>query len=140
MRAAISSPLPRRERSDAKRPGEGMHRFVARARQLRASQTSAESKLWQALRNRTLSRWKFRRQWPIDQYIVDFVCLDAKLVIEVDGATHSTEGELAADAHRTRVLERCGFHVLRILNVDVYRNLPGVLETILAELEHRIHL
>jgi very-short-patch-repair endonuclease len=117
-----------------------MHRFVARARQLRASQTSAEAKLWQALRNRSLSRWKFRRQWPIDQYIVDFVCLDAKLVIEVDGATHSTESELAADAHRTRVLERCGFHVLRILNVDVYRNLPGVLETILAELEHRIHL
>ena len=117
-----------------------MERFVRRAQQLRASQTSAEAKLWQALRNRKLSRWKFRRQWPIDRYIVDFACIDAKLVIELDGATHSTDAEIARDAHRTRVLEACGYHVLRILNADVYENLPGVMETILAEIEHRVHL
>ena len=117
-----------------------MDRFVTRARQLRASQTGAEAKLWQALRNRKLSRWKFRRQWPIDRSIVDFACIDAKLVIEVDGATHSTDAEIARDAYRTRVLETCGYHVLPIPNADVYENLPGVMETILAELEHRVHL
>jgi very-short-patch-repair endonuclease len=62
-----------------------MERFKRRARKLRASQTSAEARLWQALRNRRLARWKFRRQHPIDRYIVDFVTLDGKLVIEVDG-------------------------------------------------------
>ena len=117
-----------------------MDRFIARARALRGSQTSAEHKLWQALRNRKLQHWKFRRQEPIERYIVDFVCPDAKLVIEVDGATHSTELELAKDSERTRVLEACGFRVVRLQNDDIFSNLDGVIETILAELEHRVHL
>jgi very-short-patch-repair endonuclease len=104
-----------------------MDRFKKKARQLRASQTSAESRLWYALRNRRLARWKFRRQHQIDKYIVDFVSLDGKLVVEVDGATHSTETELQHDTERTRVLESCGFHVIRVSNVDVYDNLEGVL-------------
>jgi very-short-patch-repair endonuclease len=104
-----------------------MDRFKKKARQLRASQTSAESRLWYALRNRRLARWKFRRQHPIDKYIVDFVTLNGKLIVEVDGATHSTEAELHHDAERTRVLESCGFHVIRVSNVDVYDNLEGVL-------------
>jgi very-short-patch-repair endonuclease len=107
-----------------------MERFKRRARKLRASQTSAEARLWQALRNRKLARWKFRRQHPIDRYVVDFVTLDGKLVVEVDGVTHSTERELARDAERTRILETCGFHVVRVTNMDVYENLDGVLEMI----------
>jgi very-short-patch-repair endonuclease len=79
------------------------------------------------LRNRRLARWKFRRQHQIDKYIVDFVTLDGKLIVEVDGATHSTEAELHSDIERTRVLESCGFHVIRVSNVDVYDNLEGVL-------------
>jgi very-short-patch-repair endonuclease len=59
--------------------------------------TNAESKLWQALRNRRLAKWKFRRQHPIDRYIVDFVTLDGKLVVEVDGVTHSTPLEVRRD-------------------------------------------
>src|SRR5436190_10670698 len=55
-----------------------MHRFIQRARKLRHSQTSAEARLWQAVRNRQLARWKFRRQHPIDKYVVDFVTLDGK--------------------------------------------------------------
>jgi very-short-patch-repair endonuclease len=110
------------------------------ARQLRKSQTSAERRLWRALRNRSLARWKFRRQEPIDRYIVDFVCVSARLVVEVDGATHSTADELRHDARRTKVLEACGFHVMRVGNSDIYSNLDGVLETILAELEQRTHL
>jgi very-short-patch-repair endonuclease len=66
-----------------------MDKLKARARSLRSSQTGAEAKLWQALRNRRLARWKFRRQHSIDRYVVDFVTLDGKLIVEVDGATRS---------------------------------------------------
>jgi very-short-patch-repair endonuclease len=107
-----------------------MERFKSRARQLRSSQTSAEAKLWRALRNRRLDRWKFRRQHPIDRYVVDFVSLDGKLIVEVDGATHATAREVTRDAERTRVLESLGFHVMRVTNVDVYENLEGVIEAI----------
>jgi very-short-patch-repair endonuclease len=107
-----------------------MERFKARARSLRASQTSAEAKLWQALRNRRLARWKFRRQHPIDRYIVDFVTLDGRLIVEVDGVTHSTPSEIKRDKARTEVLEACGFLVVRVTNTDVYENLEGVLEMI----------
>ncbi|MET0528695.1 endonuclease domain-containing protein [Microvirga sp. P5_D2] len=117
-----------------------MKQFIQRARQLRESQTNAEALLWRALRNRRLARWKFRRQHPVGRFVVDLVCLDAKLVIEVDGATHSTADEIARDTMRTHELETCGYHVLRLQNADVYENIEGVLETILAELELRTHL
>ncbi|WP_291685220.1 endonuclease domain-containing protein [Bradyrhizobium sp.] len=107
-----------------------MDKFKARSRTLRASQTSAEAKLWQALRNRRLARWKFRRQHPIDRYVVDFVTLDGKLIVEVDGVTHSEPSEIARDKGRSAVLEACGFLVLRVTNTDVYENLEGVLEMI----------
>jgi very-short-patch-repair endonuclease len=86
--------------------------------------------LWQALRNRKLTRWKFRRQHPIDRYIVDFVTLGGRLIVEVDGVTHGMPGEIGRDAERTRVLESCGFLVVRVTNTDVYDNLDGVLEMI----------
>jgi very-short-patch-repair endonuclease len=108
----------------------GMDRFEARPRKLRLSQTSAEAKLWQALRNRRLGRWKFRRQHPIDRYVVDFVTLDGKLIVEVDGVTHAEPSALARDDARTEVLEACGFLVVRVSNTDVYDNLEGVLEMI----------
>lgn len=111
-----------------------MDRFKVRARQLRTAQTSAEAKLWRALRARQLARWKFRRQHPIDRYIVDFVTLDGKLIVEVDGVTHDNDAERARDVIRTGVLERCGFHVVRVSNTDVYENLEGVLEMIAATL------
>ncbi len=117
-----------------------MDRFKARARELRKQDTSAEARLWQALRNRRVGGRKFRRQEAIEGYVVDFFCPAAKLVIEVDGATHSTEQELARDAYRTRARERCGLHVIRFTNHEIHTNLDGVLETILAELEHRVHL
>jgi len=86
--------------------------------------------LWQALRGRRLARWKFRRQHPIDRYIVDFVTVEGKMVVEVDGATHGSEDELRRDAERTRLLEAFGFHTVRVSNIDVYENLEGVLEMI----------
>jgi very-short-patch-repair endonuclease len=107
-----------------------MDKFKARARNLRLSQTSAETKLWQALRNRRLARWKFRRQHSIDRYVVDFVTLDGKLIVEVDGVTHCELPELARDKARSDVLEACGFLIVRVSNTDVYDNLEGVLEMI----------
>lgn len=90
--------------------------------------------LWRELRNRQLARWKFRRQHPIDRYIVDFVTLDGKLIIEIDGATHSTDIEVSRDAARTEILNSLGFHVVRFSNADVRENMDGVLEAILQEL------
>jgi len=107
-----------------------MDKFKARARNLRLSQTSAEARLWQALRNRRLVRWKFRRQHSIDRYIVDFVTLDGKVIVEVDGVTHADPLELARDKARSDLLEACGFLVVRVSNTDVYKNLEGVLEMI----------
>ena len=111
-----------------------MNRFKSRARPLRANQIAAEDILWQELRKRQLGRWKFRRQHPISRYIVDFVTLDGKLIIEVDGGTHSTDQERARDGKRTHELEQLGFQVIRLTNADVYENLDGVLTTILHEL------
>lgn len=107
-----------------------MERFKSRARRLRESQTSAEARLWQALRNRQLARWKFRRQHPIDRYVVDFVTLEERLIVEVDGVTHSSPTDIERDKARIEVLEACGFLVLRVSNTDVYDNLEGVLELI----------
>ncbi|SDN40576.1 Very-short-patch-repair endonuclease [Methylobacterium phyllostachyos] len=114
-----------------------MTRSIPRARHLRRTQTSAEAKLWRVVRNRALNGWKFRRQHPIDQFIVDFVCTEAKLIVEVDGATHSTTAEIARDAERTKHIEACGFTLLRITNTDIHENRDGVRETILAALERR---
>jgi len=97
-------------------------------------QTNAEAILWRALRDRRLAGWKFRRQRPIDRFVVDFVSLSAKLIVEIDGATHSTAIELARDAERSRMLESLGFHIVRVTNIDVYKNLDGVLELIAGTL------
>ncbi len=105
-----------------------------KARQFRAEQTNAEAILWRALRGRRLKGIKFRRQRPIDRYIVDFVAIGAKLIVEIDGATHSTARELVRDAERTRILESLGFHIVRVTNIDVYKNLAGVLDMIVATL------
>jgi very-short-patch-repair endonuclease len=99
-----------------------------RRRSLRAEQTKAEAKLWRALRNRQLDGFKFRRQFPIDRFFADFVCIDAKLVIELDGGQHAQQ--IVYDTERTTLLEGAGFVVLRFWNNDVLLNLDGVMETI----------
>ena len=96
----LTSPLPCGEvswtRVERVQPGEGMNRFKSRARALRANQTAAEDVLWRAMRGRRLNRWKFRRQHPIARYIVDFVALDGKLVIEVTVARTQRIGSALA--------------------------------------------
>ena len=105
-----------------------------RARSLRDRQTDAETLLWRKLRGRGLGGFKFVRQEPIGPYFADFACREQKLVIEIDGATHSAEAELGRDARRTEFLLASGYEVVRFVNDEVYRNLDGVLETILARL------
>ena len=114
-----------------------MERFRTRAQVLRARQTSAEGQLWRALRGRRLEGWKFRRQHPIGGYVVDFVTIAGKLIVEVDGATHGTATEIETDHRRTTRLESCGFLVMRVTNADVYENIEGVLEAIDAQLSGR---
>jgi very-short-patch-repair endonuclease len=106
-----------------------------RAKGLRHRQTSAETLLWSVLRDRRLDGYKFRRQAPIADYIVDFLCARSKLIVEIDGATHSTPEEVAYDVQRERVLCRSGYRILRVGNDDVYKRLPEVLSAILAALE-----
>jgi very-short-patch-repair endonuclease len=108
-------------------------RLVRFARSLRVNQTDAEARIWSRLRNRGLGGARFRRQIAVDPYIVDFICTDRKLIIELDGGQHAEQVE--ADAERTRFLEARGYRVLRFWNNDVLTNTEGVLEVILAELE-----
>ena len=103
-----------------------------RARNLRAAQTDAEKALWFRIRNRRLQGWKFRRQHEIDQYIVDFLCPDAALIVELDGGQHGEQ--VAYDEARTRKLQNMGYRVLRFWNNDVLKNLDSVLEVIVEAL------
>ena len=104
-------------------------------RKLRNAPTDAEHRLWQYLRNRQLEGCKFRRQHPFGDYILDFACLERKIVVELDGGQHADN--LQYDNARTDYLERCGFQVLRFWNNEVFNNIEGVAEVILSTLAQR---
>ncbi len=104
---------------------EGSKTFYAR--DLRKSDTRAEAQLWQQLRNRTLENHKFIRQFPIGPYIADFACRDKKLIVEIDGATHSTEQEIASDWVRTAYLNDTGYRVVRFQNIEIHEGMDQVL-------------
>ena len=111
-----------------------------RARKLRREATSAERKLWRFLRDRQIEGHRFRRQHPLGPYIVDFVCLEQKLVIEVDGATHGEANEIARDEKRTSWLVERGYRVLRVDNIEIYESIDMVGLAILEALgEYRGH-
>jgi very-short-patch-repair endonuclease len=107
-------------------------RLRSNARALRKNSTDAERILWSELRDHRLNGASFRRQAPIETYIADFVCHAAKLVIELDGGQHFSDGQEAADAKRSAIIEAKGFRVLRFSNHDVMTNRAGVLEIIAA--------
>ena len=102
-------------------------------RRLRNAPTDAERLLWQSLRGRQIENCKFRRQHPFADYILDFVCLERFLIVELDGGQHTD----ALDAQRTRVLAEAGFAILRFWNNDVFDNRVGVLESIQQSLVAR---
>jgi very-short-patch-repair endonuclease len=105
------------------------------AKQLRVNSTDAESRLWRQIRNRQLEGWKFRRQTPFDHYIVDFVCAELKLIIEIDGGQHADER--LYDAQRTDYLQSKGYQVIRFWNNEVLGNTGGVLQRIAEVLARR---
>jgi len=98
------------------------------ARHLRQRSTDAERKLWRLLRNRQCGGYKFRRQVEIDQFIVDFACLDQKMIIEIDGGHHLQEQR--SDKFRSREFESRGYRVLRFWNHEVLNETTTVLEAI----------
>jgi very-short-patch-repair endonuclease len=102
-----------------------------RARRLRNAQTDAEATLWYRLRARRLNGYKFVRQEPVGPYIVDFVCREYRLIIEVDGGQHT---DSQGDALRDKWLADRNYRVVRFWNNDISQNLTGVLETIATAL------
>ncbi|WP_149193759.1 endonuclease domain-containing protein [Luteimonas suaedae] len=105
-------------------------------RALRNQPTKVEHQLWQYLRGRQLEGCKFRRQHPFGDYILNFACLERRVVVELDGSQHAEE--VAYDAQRTRFLENAGFTVLRFWNNEVFDNIEGVTEMILGALDSSI--
>jgi very-short-patch-repair endonuclease len=99
-------------------------------RRLRKELTPAEAQLWSRLRRGQLRGHRFRRQYSIGPYCVDFYCVQAKLAIEVDGDTHFTPEAKRYDAPRQDYIEAFGIRLLRFTNAEVYDNLDGVLEAI----------
>jgi very-short-patch-repair endonuclease len=132
----LSSPGPGQEGARSAKPS-GKERArrgysketLTRAKALRSTLTEAEKIIWTGLRARRLSGFKFLRQQPIGPYIADFVCQQAKLVVELDGSQHV---DSAHDVRRDVFLAQAGYRVLRFWNSDVAFNRAGVLEAILA--------
>ena len=105
-----------------------------RARHMRKHPTFAEAILWQRLRHKRVNGFRFRRQHPIGRFIVDFYCAESRLVIEVDGASHSQPGQAEYDQDRQCFLEQMGLKLLRFTNEQVTRETDKVVEAIAASL------
>lgn len=104
------------------------------AGELRKNMTPAEKLLWQKLRNRKVRGYRFRRQHPLKEFIMDFFCYEAKLVIEVDGEVHNTISQSERDQERTEILKEFGLRELRFTNMDVFENIEKVIRKIELEL------
>jgi len=105
---------------------------AARARNLRQNMTEAEIRVWRMLRAHRMNGHKFRRQVPIGRYIADFVCHEARLVVEIDGGQHDSSSP--RETERSGFLQKEGYRILRFWNNEVLANPDGVHETIVDEL------
>jgi adenine-specific DNA-methyltransferase len=115
--------------SEGTRKNRDKNRILhSRARQMRHEPTTAELKFWYAVRDRRLEGLKFRRQVPIGPYIVDFLCAEHRLIVEIDGGQHN---ENPRDQARDATLSAHGYRILRFWNVDVMENMDGVVEIVL---------
>ncbi len=146
---AISSPNRRREGFDngytsrkshgeeasaANRTPRAVALVFHHARALRREETDAERKLWQRLRAKEFAGFKFRRQFPIGDFIADFCCRERKLIVELDGGQHAEPAGMARDSWRTRLLQGRGYRVIRFWDNEVLTNIDGVLQVILEAL------
>lgn len=121
---ALKSPLPSREGA------RGRGKATLRSRELRKQSTEAEKQLWRYLRRKQFHGLRFRRQFPLGPYFGDFVCLPARLVIELDGSQHIERPQIEHDLRRTAWLRSQNFRVLRFWNIDVFENIDGVFDKI----------
>lgn len=128
-----SVPLPRGRERDSEAKLSRERGLRSHAKRMRSEQTPAEHRLWQLLRAKRLAGYKFKRQLPLDGYIVDFACLKQRLIVEADGGQHS---ESKRDVRRDAYLESQGFRILRFWNNDIFNNEEGVLASILIALEN----
>ena len=110
---------------------------IGKCRYLRKNQTNAERKLWSLLRNRQLAKVKFRRQFPVDRYILDFYSPEYKLGIEADGGQHYSDKGKVKDELRTGKLARHGIQILRFSDLDILNNIEGVYAVILKTIEEK---
>jgi len=106
------------------------HQLTKFARKLRKEQTPQEAKLWALVRRKSFKDFKFRRQYPIGNYIVDICCPEKRLVIELDGGQHSEEKQIEIDKERERFLKNRGYKILRFWNNDIDKNIEGVFDKI----------
>ncbi len=111
------------------------HRNIKTARMLRKNMTNTEKLLWSKIRNNQLGV-KFRRQVPFGKYIADFISLEARIVVEVDGCQHYDENVINEDKLRDKYFEKEGFIVLRFNNSEITENIDGVIEGIWEKLHH----
>ena len=119
--------------------GDGIENYSKKtlnfAKELRKSQTNAEGLLWYYLKNKQLGGYKFRRQQPIDQYIIDLVCFEKKLIVELDGSQHAEEYNIQQDLMRDNFLKNLGFKILRFWNNEIITKCFNVLDFIFNEIE-----
>ena len=111
------------------------HQLTERARELRRCSNASERKIWYWLRHRYLGGHKFRRQHPVDNYVLDFYCSELKLCIEVDGQSHDTDETVLYDARRTRILNAYGVTVVRLRNEHIDEQPDGAWSLIVAAVD-----
>ena len=110
------------------------------ARNLRKNSTIQERRLWNLLKNRQFHNLKFKRQQPISDYIVDFICKEAKIIIEIDGGQHNEPENIEYDKTRTEYLNTLGYKVIRFWNNEIYENIEGVVLRLKEEINpHQEH-
>ncbi len=111
-----------------------MDELTQKARLLRKNLTPQEQKLWNILKNKQFYGYKFLRQYPIKPYIVDFICREAKIIIEIDGGQHNQVKDIAYDKVRTDYLNKLGYKVIRFWNNDIDMNPEGVYKVLQYEM------
>ncbi|MGP0628978.1 endonuclease domain-containing protein [Nitrospina sp. 32_T5] len=109
--------------------------FSSLRQKLRRDSPPAERLLWSRLRRKQLNGYKFRRQYGIEKYVVDFYCPEARLAVEIDGPTHFNDAAEQQDPVRQQRIEKLGITVFRFTNDEVYQNMEGVLTKILEQLD-----
>ncbi|WP_343552850.1 DUF559 domain-containing protein [Pantoea sp.] len=111
-----------------------MRHSIVRQRELRKAMPEAEQQLWRFLRNRHLCGFKFRRQYKIGRYIVDFACIERMLIVELDGGQHNEDEAKIYDEQRTACLLRAGWRVIRFWDNQVFKEFDAVMEEIYRQL------